>query len=344
MTEVARTLHELGGGVFAYTQLPGSWGWSNAGLISDGDQCLLVDTLFDRRLTTQMLQSMRQAVPAAQQIRTVVNTHGNGDHCYGNGVVGAEEIIGTPGCVADLNDAPPSRNATLLKAAGVVDKLGGAGRMLGRLAGAVGLNTIAWLADAAPLALPLFRDFEFDGIEVVPPNRTFQGELELTVGDKEVMLIEVGPAHTNGDAIVWVPGDRVVFTGDILFHEAHPVIWEGPIANWIQACDRILALDVETVVPGHGPLADLSAIQRTRDYLSWLLDEAQSRHGAGQSVEQAARELSLDAWNGWIDAERIYVNLHTAYREISGAKETPEVLELFAGMARLVRDLRRSGQ
>ncbi|MEJ2190679.1 MAG: MBL fold metallo-hydrolase [Acidobacteriota bacterium] len=83
--EIQKTLHEVGSGVFAYTQLPGSWGWSNAGLIVDGDQSLLIDTLFDRRITREMLEEMRRATPAAKRIGTEVNTHGNGDHGYGNG-------------------------------------------------------------------------------------------------------------------------------------------------------------------------------------------------------------------------------------------------------------------
>jgi cyclase len=80
---VEKKLHELGNGIYAYTQLPGSWGWSNAGLITDGDQSLLVDTLFDEKITAEMLESMRRATSAASRIGTVVNTHGNGDHRYG---------------------------------------------------------------------------------------------------------------------------------------------------------------------------------------------------------------------------------------------------------------------
>ena len=74
-------LHDLGTGCFAWLQPDGSWGWSNAGLVADGDASLLVDTLFDLRLTREMLDAMRDAVPAAARIGTLVNTHANGDHC-----------------------------------------------------------------------------------------------------------------------------------------------------------------------------------------------------------------------------------------------------------------------
>ena len=71
MAQVARELQDLGAGLFAWTQLPGSWGWSNAGLITDGEESLLVDTLFDLELTAAMLAAMRDASPAAQRIGTV---------------------------------------------------------------------------------------------------------------------------------------------------------------------------------------------------------------------------------------------------------------------------------
>jgi glyoxylase-like metal-dependent hydrolase (beta-lactamase superfamily II) len=79
-----RGLHDLGGGCFAWLQADGSAGWSNAGLVTDGEASLLVDTLFDLRLTREMLDAMRDAAPAAASIDTLVTTHANGDHCRGD--------------------------------------------------------------------------------------------------------------------------------------------------------------------------------------------------------------------------------------------------------------------
>jgi len=332
---VEKELHELGNGIYAYTQLPGSWGWSNAGLITDGDQSLLVDTLFDEKITAEMLASMRRATSAADRIETVVNTHGNGDHCYGNSLVADAEIIGTPGCVEDLREAPPSRNQLLMRSGAIIGALGAGGRVLGKVLNAVGIDRVALLAEAGPLALPLFGDFDFSGIELTLPNRTFEGELELQVGDKKVILIEVGPAHTRGDAVVWVPGDKTLFTGDILFKDAHPIIWQGPVSNWIAALRRLLDMDIETVVPGHGPLTDKSGLAEMLHYLEVLTGEARRRYDAGMSVEDAVRDITLSEFKGWLDAERVYVNVHTLYRDFTGDTEPGEVLALFAGMARL---------
>src|SRR3954466_11384376 len=81
-----------GDGCLAYLQPDGGWGWSNAGLVVGDGVSMLVDTLFDLRLTGEMLDAMAGAVAAAP-IGTVVNTHANGDHCYGNQLMGHAEII-----------------------------------------------------------------------------------------------------------------------------------------------------------------------------------------------------------------------------------------------------------
>ena len=81
-------------------------------------------------------------------------------------------------------------------------------------------------------------------------------------------LLEVGPAHTAGDVVVHLPDEGVVFTGDILFHGGHPIVWAGPISNWIAACERILALEPVVVVPGHGPLGGPAAVADLKEYSS----------------------------------------------------------------------------
>lgn len=142
--------------------------------------------------------------------------------------------------------------------------------------------------------------------------------------------------------LVHVPADRVVYTGDILFIEGTPVMWAGPVANWIAACERIAAMDVDAVVPGHGPVTDRAGALRVRDYLAYVRDEARRRFEAGLSWEEAARDVALGDWSAWGDAERIAVNVHTLYRELGGAAKAPAgPLELFAVMGSLARDRAR---
>jgi glyoxylase-like metal-dependent hydrolase (beta-lactamase superfamily II) len=307
-----RGVQEIGRGCFAYLQPDGSWGWSNAGLVEDGGESLLVDTLFDLKLTEAMLAALRAATPAARRIGTLVNTHANGDHCYGNSLVPGAVIVASQACADEMGEVPPSVLAAMLEAA---PQMGAAGAFLART----------------------FGPFEFRGIEPVRPTLTFEGELERRVGGKRVRLLQVGPAHTRGDILVHSVDDRVVFTGDILFIDGTPIMWEGPVAGWIRACERIEAMDVDVVVPGHGPITDRSGARRVREYLEYVRDEARERYDAGLSAADAARDIALGDYSAWGDAERIAVNVDTLYREFSGRSERTGPLELFGLMDELAR-------
>ncbi len=312
--QYTKGLHDLGNGGYAYLQPDGSWGWSNAGLIVDQGETLLVDTLFDLRLTCDMLASMRAAVPAAAHIDRLVNTHANGDHTFGNQLVEGAEIITSKGCAEEMRQRPPEMLAAMMRN---WRELGEAGAFLHEAMGS---------------------RFDFSGIVYTPPTRTFEGRLTLAVGGKEVRLVEVGPAHTAGDILVHVPADRTVFTGDILFIGGHPVVWAGPVGNWIKACETILGWDVETIVPGHGPITDKAGVRALKHYLEYLEIEARRRYDAGMTAEEAARDIALDAFSGWTDAERILVNVHTLYRDFSGERAPPDALALFAAMGRYHRE------
>jgi glyoxylase-like metal-dependent hydrolase (beta-lactamase superfamily II) len=171
----------------------------------------------------------------------------------------------------------------------------------------------------------------------VLPEQTFSGELGLRVGELELRLLEVGPAHTRGDTLVHVPAQRVLFCGDILFSGAHPVVWEGPVSNWIAACDRILAMDVEVLVPGHGPLAGPDAIRELKAYFEYLYAHARASYAEGMTVLQAARSISLERWADWGEGERLAVNVANIYRECSGDQEPLNLLVAFGEMAELAR-------
>ena len=312
-----RGLADLGNGSFAYLQPDGSWGWSNAGLITDGDQSLLVDTLFDLKLTREMLSAMRDAAPhAATKIGTLVNTHHNGDHCYGNELVHGAEIVASVHAAEEMKREQPTMLANFMKAA---PGLGLTGEYLKHCFGA----------------------FEFNGISPALPTTTFTGHLTRKVGNKAVELIEVGPAHTGGDVLVHVPADRTVFTGDILFIEGTPIMWAGPVGNWIEACERIVALDCETIVPGHGPITDIRGVRAVQNYLRYIRDEARKRFDAGLSARDAAHDIALGDYDSWGDAERIAVNVATLYREFSGDTSAPNAGELFALMGEIWNKRRR---
>jgi glyoxylase-like metal-dependent hydrolase (beta-lactamase superfamily II) len=311
-TSYVKGLQEVGDGLYAYLQPDGGWGWSNAGLIADGESTLLVDTLFDLNLTGAMLREMRDAVPAAAQIDMLVNTHANGDHCYGNQLLAGARIIASEQTAAEMPELPPAAMQALIEQAPQMGELG------------------AFFLDC-------FGSFDFRGVELALPSETFKGELTLRVGGRELELLEVGPAHTRGDTLIHDPAERVLFTGDILFSGIHPITWAGPVSNWIAACERILALDPAVIVPGHGPLADPGAISELEAHFEYLYEQTRARYAEGMTVLQAARSISLDRWADWGEPERLAVNVANIYHELSEDPEPLSPLVCFEQMAELAR-------
>jgi cyclase len=182
-----------------------------------------------------------------------------------------------------------------------------------------------------------FGAFDFEGIEVPPITQTFAGAIDLDVGGRRICRYELGPAHTSGDVIGWLPDERVVFTGDILFVGSTPIMWAGPIGNWITACEMIESLNPTVIVPGHGPLTDLAGVQDVVDYLRFVQTETITRHPAGMTPEDAARDLDL-AVNGihfanWTDRERLVVTVHAIWRELEAGYTTPDIVTLLNAMA-----------
>ena len=147
-----RGLHDLGNAVYAYLQPDGTWGWSNAGILVDGETSLLIDTLFDLKLTQQMLDIMRKSIPAAAHIDMVVNTHANGDHCYGNQLVSDAQIIASARTAEEMVEGTQPQLLAAVVRQGA--QLGPVGEYMSRI----------------------FGPFEFDNITVTPPKTTFEGE------------------------------------------------------------------------------------------------------------------------------------------------------------------------
>ncbi|MCI5077126.1 MBL fold metallo-hydrolase [Oricola sp.] len=288
-------LQEVANGVWVYLQPDGSWGWSNAGIIADGEANLLVDTLFDLKYTKEMLDEIKANVPGGDKIDILVNTHADGDHTFGNQLVEGARIIGTEGTVSDFDRFDPKMLAAVMADPG---KFGASGEFMAEC----------------------FRPFDFDNIVLTPPTETFKDKMTIQVGHKTVELLEVGPAHSLGDALIYVPDDKVVYTGDILFNEGTPIAWYGPVVRWVNACNTILDMDVDVVVAGHGPIATKEDVVRMRDYLLDITEKARPFYEQGVDFLDAAYKIDLGEYRDWPDAERVIVTIRTLYDDFAGGE------------------------
>jgi glyoxylase-like metal-dependent hydrolase (beta-lactamase superfamily II) len=307
MTEYTKGLHQVADRVWAWLAPDGSWGWSNAGIIEGNGESFLVDTLFDLSLTAEMLAAMSE-VTDRSPITDALNTHANGDHCYGNQLLAPEvRIHATPECRHEMHEVPPA--------------------MLHQL------TTTDLGPDLTPYVRRMFGAFDFSGISLRDPDASFENDTTVRAGGRDVRLVSLGPAHTGGDAVAYVPDAGVVFAGDLLFIGGTPVTWSGDLTGWIAACDTMTGWDPAVVVPGHGPVTDVAGIGEVRGYLAHARECLEASIEAGHPWPEAADRIDLGPYADLPDSERIVISAYNVYRARGVDQDVATVMDLIVQMA-----------
>ncbi len=226
---------------------------ANAGIVIGRDGILVVDTLISAKEGERFLADIRKVTD--KPIRYVVNTHTHLDHAFGN-------------CVfAKLGAAVISHDA---------DR---------RLLVKVGETTLKNIANFG------LKPEDMAGTEIVFPTLTFSERLTIDLGGETVELIRVAPSHTEGSVIVHLPARKLLFSGDILFTDFHPFMADGEISGWTRTLDVLLAMDVERIIPGHGPLSTKKDLREMKEYLILFDAKARELAAGAQDADAIAAEL-----------------------------------------------------
>jgi cyclase len=279
----AARLHELVEGVFAWVQPDGTWWINNCGAVSGSDGTVIIDTCATEERTRRFLAAVDQATGGAP-IRMAVNTHHHGDHTHGNSLLPADtQLIGHPHTRQRI-----LRDPTI---------------------------------DSGPSEWDPVPDWG----EVTRRAPTILTGSALTVfcGERRIELVHPGyAAHTKGDLVAWLPDERVLFTGDLVFHGLTPLVFAGSVRGALRSLRWLAGFDADYLVPGHGPIADKSSIDCVladhERYYRFVLDAADRGRGDGLSMLETAQQVDLGQFAGWADAERLVLNLHRADAEATG--------------------------
>lgn len=295
---------------------------ANSGFIAQGAG-VVVDTQSDLAHAQALKDAIAEVTDRAPGL--VVNTHEDLDHVFGNQLFEGAEIIGHRSLPDRLpHAANPKRMAkTLAYAKNPLS------RLLLRLVAPGALASVDQLGG----------DYDFTGIRLVPPTRLVDDRLTLDVDGLAVELIHVGPAHQEGDLLVHVPADGVVFAGDIVFRHCTPIGWRGTFDDWRRALAAIDALGARIVVPGHGPTADHRATAEVHAYIDHVEGAARPLFDAGVPALEAAMRIDIEPFRHWTMPARLYPNVERAYRGFRG--DPPDkpwnFFGLFNGMHRLAK-------
>jgi glyoxylase-like metal-dependent hydrolase (beta-lactamase superfamily II) len=289
-------IEEVAPKVYAYIQAYGELGVSNAGLLLDKDGAMAVDALMVPSMTRRFLSAITKVTK--KPVTKLVNTHHHIDHSGGNFLFREAEIISHTYCREEI-------------------------------------ERTGMPVEFFQKRIPRFAT-EFPKLQLAVPEVTFEDRMVFYQAGREVELRHLGPAHTFGDAFVYLPKDKVLFAGDLAFYYVTPLAFQGHVGNWIKVADRILEMDVETIVPGHGPIGSKKELREMRTYLTLIRREAKKRFDAGMTAEQAARDVKLGIYARWREPERILPNIMRLYQEFSNELHQPlDVMKMFDGMRQL---------
>lgn len=214
-------------------------------------------------------------------VRVVVNTHHHGDHTHGNYLTHPAAIVAHERC----------RTAMM----------------------ATGIQTYDGIFGDPPP--------DWGNLQLAPPMLTFAEHMHVHTGDMTIELHYIGgPAHTTNDVVAWLPEQRTLFSGDLVFNGGTPFVLMGSVAGALGAIDRLRRFDADVIVPGHGPVCDGAVLDGLADYYGFVLRVAADAVAAGIGPLDAARDTDLGEFAELTDSERLVGNLHRAMFELTGAE------------------------
>jgi glyoxylase-like metal-dependent hydrolase (beta-lactamase superfamily II) len=277
-----RELRQLAPNVYAYVQGGGpgisAAGVSNSGLIAGRDSLLAIDALQGPVPARSFIAAAQKAT--GKDITRMILTHHHGDHVNGLQFFTRAEILSHPYCRSEVLKAIPNTPKMWMPTPGVAE-----------------------VAEERRL---------------VPPTVTFKDDLVYDIGGTEVQFRCVGPAHTWGDVVAYLPQHKIVFLGDVGFFWVAPYANNSYITRWIDVCNAILGWDVDVLVPGHGPIGGKKELAEMREYFQVLGVEARKRYDAKMTPGVAAAEIRLGRFDNWIGPERLIMDTVRWYAEWNG--------------------------
>jgi cyclase len=305
-------LEKLTAGVYAAIALESGAGYSNAGIVDLGDQTLVFDA-FDAPQPAEDLRAAAEAL-TGRRATYLINSHSHGDHWSGNQAFAGATIIATFRARARMQAAVPELEALKAKPAELLTAIH---EYAQRLEGETDPHwraslerTIARMRFAVEEALPILTP--------CLPNLAFGGRLVFHGAGRWAELVAVGHKHSPGDAYLLLPQERLAFLGDLGFFQCQPFLPDCDLSAWQRQLERLEEADLETLVPGHGPLGAKADLARQRQYVTALEEMVAGVLRSGGTVEEALEQPMPAAFADWASgAARYAANVRFVYQRQS---------------------------
>lgn len=293
------TVSRIADGVYVFLEhnTTDDWVDGNTTAILTDEGVVVVDAP-STRLSRKHLETIRNLTD--KPVRYLVNTHWHNDHILGNHVYTSAypdlEIISSGRTKAISDRRNPSVIARYAGPfgedffAGIVEAAESGKTAGGEVMSEYDHSRAVKSLHQARLDMPFFKETEYE-----PPTLTFDSNLSLELGGRRIEIKRM-PGHTLGDAVVYLPDEKILITGDLVIH---PVPYGfGPFfSSWIETLDALMAMNARTIVPGHGEVLHSNEyLQLERDMFKDMLNQARTAVREGKTLEQLTEEIDVSAY------------------------------------------------
>lgn len=289
---------ELAPGVFVVLNLDplGLANHANSAYIVTGNDVILVDTQFTHDRTMEVLRFARHG--SSRTISVLINTHWHDDHTFGNQLVRLGnpnvQIIATSQTKHDMAGIGVENRKQQVAGAPDGLKFFHACVDSNRTVDGNAISPEELMAYKSTIAIMEQYLAEQPQFELTLPTKTFDDRLVLKRGDRVIEIRRLGPAVTDGDAVVWLPAERILIAGDIVDNPL-PFAYRSNVKGWIAALDEIKKLNPRIIVPGHGDvMTDIQGVDRLRAMLVSIRDQTNVAVANGDSVQAAQAKVKVD--------------------------------------------------
>ena len=304
-------LKELADGIYAAVIVPGTGAWGNAGIVDLGGAALVFDTF----LTPAPARELRAAAETltGSPVRYVVNSHYHMDHTFGNAEFPDALIVATE----TTRDLIAERGRKLL------EQVQANPDYLDELEAELRAEPDA--ARRADKALELGEWRALDGsiaeMTLRLPDITFAERMVFHGSRRRAELLTYGGGHTPSDAFLYLPADRIAFMGDLVPVSTHPS-FAGDANEWRRTLERVEQLDIQTLVPGHGPIGTAADATSTRQYIADLqaLAEDVAVRAGGSEDDAAALPIPYE-YTDWEAPSVFPANMRFLYKHVPTPSE-----------------------
>ena len=301
-------LIELSEKIYAALHKEGGLGICNTGIIDMGEQTLVIDTTYTP-VSAQDLKSTAEML-TTRPVGMVMNTHHHKDHILGNQVFKPRADIISSQNACDLIKEKTKDELQQLK----YDFKERILLLKEDLKNERDPKKITEMSENIYFLMDLSAIFP--NINPTPPNITFEEKISLYGTKRQAECSTFKHAHSPGDSVVFLPQEKILFCGDLLFAHKHPYMGSADVKGWIAALETIIDLEPETIVPGHGHLAKVEDLEQMKNYLQFIDQAVSEVLNKGEGKDKLEKISIPDEFSTWEQPERFQENLGIVYQKL----------------------------